>query len=84
MTIDNVPQAKWLATAPPDEVIIARLTKLGSWEELDEGWIEACDRHQVHLYFDTATDMLYKCVETSYGPEVYWFCTDPNRKGVFA
>jgi hypothetical protein len=79
MTIDNVPQAKWLATAPPDDVIIARLTKVDEYmEQQNEN-----DYLAVHVYFDTGTDMMYKAVTWPYSMLTEWLCTDPNRKGVF-
>ena len=77
-TIDNVLQARWLATAPPDDVMIRRFTKLGVWELTDDSGVSWTD----HMYFDTATDMIFKC--SDYGGPQYWSCTDPNRKGAFA
>lgn len=81
MTIDNVPQAKWLATAPPDDVQIARFTKLFkiAGYELTGSGMEVIT-HWRHVYFDTATDMMYMYDERG----DYWKCTDPNRKGIFA
>jgi hypothetical protein len=80
MTIDNVPQAKWLATAPPDDRVLSRLTKLGEWLTNDDD--DESKPFVMHLYFDTATDLMYQCRITRFATE--WFCTDPNRKGVFA
>lgn len=80
-TIDNIPQAKWLATAPPDDVMIARFTKIFKLAvyETSDGGVTSIDSW-VHYYFDTGTDMLYSYTERS----DRWLCTDPNRKGVFA
>jgi hypothetical protein len=78
MTIDNVPQAKWLATAPPDDMMIARFTKLGQFIIDNEDY----GSFGVHLYFDTATDLIYQYLDVEYEPR--WSVTDPNRKGIFA